>query len=47
MLNFKKVNEMLKGLDVFFSCKIENLSIKHGKVFEMLRRKLMEDMKAI
>jgi hypothetical protein len=47
MLNFKKINEMLKILDMFFIFKIDKFSIKSGKVFIMLRRIIMKGMRQL
>ena len=47
MLNFEKVNEMLKSLNVFFRCKVFKFSIESEKIFVILYRKIMNDMRQL
>jgi len=47
MLNFKKVNEILKIMDMFFSCKVDKFSIKSGKVFIIICRIIMKGVRQL
>ena len=44
MFYLKQVNEMLKGLYMFLSCKVFRFSIKLRKVLVVFCRKIMKDM---